>query len=403
VLRIGLTGGIACGKSHVLRRLARAGGRTLDLDTVAHDVIAPGGPGYAEVVEAFGSGVVGPGGAIDRKALGEIVFRDATARSRLNAIVHPRVRAAERAWTERQAEGDVLVVDAALLVETGVHLRFDRLVVVHCAPDVQLRRLRERDGSSEAAARARIEAQMPLREKRRFAHYEVDTSGDFSGTEEATDRLAVELRALLPRPARVVLPEARAAGALVHGPRSGPRGLTPARLLAEIAESGGMELERVASGLRPRPSGPWYLAGEPAGSGPRAESLMAPLVLWALARAGADPPFLAAAAASLARLFHSDAADVADACLMALVLQEAALGGRVPRDVGEKGDGVSALAERWGGAAPTARVRALVKTAAELGGEPAEPGEAGALAGLARGAPVERLSPESRAALAKLR
>ena len=402
MLRIGLTGGIACGKSHVLRRLAGHGCRTLDLDRVAHDAIASGGPGYAEVVLAFGSRVVDAGGAIDRKALGEIVFRDAAARSRLNAIVHPRVWAAERAWTERQEEGDVLVVDAALLVETGVHLRFDRLVVVHCAPDVQLRRLRERDGSSEAAARARIEAQMPLLEKRRFAHYEVDTSGALSETEEAADRLAVQMRALLEHPDPVVVPEARAAGGLVHGPTTGPRGLTPVELLAEIASAGGVEMERIARRLDPPPAGPWYRAGAPPGPGPRAEALMVPLVLWALARAGPDPPFLVAAAASLARLFHDDPATVSDACLFALALQDVARTARVPRDFGMRGGEEWALAERWGGAAPTSRVPALLLSAADHPDEPPAAGEAGAVAGLARGAPVERLSPKARDALSRL-
>jgi dephospho-CoA kinase len=400
VLRIGLTGGIACGKSRVLRRLARHGCRTLDLDTVAHEVIAPGGPAYAEVVEAFGPRVVDAGGAVDRKALGEIVFRDPKERARLNAIVHPRVRAEERAWMARQAEGDVLVVDAALLVEAGFHLRFDRLIVVHCDPAVQLRRLRERDGLSEGAARARIEAQMPLSEKRRFAHYDVDTSETLDDTDRAADRLAGELRALLPRPAAVVLPEERAAGGFVHGPKSGPRRLTPIRLLTEIAEAGGVEMERIARRLEPPPAGPWYRAGAPPGPGPRAEALMVPLVLWALARAGPDPPFLAAAAASVSRLFHSDDADVSDACLYALVLHEVALSGRLPRDLDR--DERWALAERWGGASPTERLPALLRAPAAHPDDPEAVGEAGAFVGLALGAPVERLSPEARDALAKL-
>jgi dephospho-CoA kinase len=354
------------------------------------------------VVAAFGPRVVGPGGAIDRKALGEIVFRDSGERARLNAILHPRVRAEEGAWTSRQAAGDIAIVDAALLVEAGVHLRFDRLVVVHCDPAAQLRRLRERDGLSEAAARARIEAQMPLAEKRRYAHYDVDTSGALADTERAADRLAGELRGLLPRPARVVLPVERAAGGLVHGPGAGPRGLTPVRLLAEIAEAGGVEMERLARRLDTPPAGPWYRAGTSSGTGPRAEAVMLPLVLWALARAGDDPPFLAAAAASLSRLFHSEDSAVSDACLYALVLQEVALSGRLPRDVGPRPDGGSALARRWGGAAPTGRVPALLREAAAHAEHPPTPGEAGAIVGLVRGAPVDRLPPEVRDLLSQL-
>jgi dephospho-CoA kinase len=187
MLAVGLTGGIASGKSRVLGRLATRGLQTLDLDRVAHDLMAPGGAAYADVVAAFGPGILGDGGAIDRQALGARVFADPAARSRLNALVHPRVRDAEGTWRAGLPEGpgEVAVVDAALLVEAGLHLRFDRLVVAHCGEAEQLRRLMARDGLAEDAARARLRAQMPAERKRRFADLEVDTSGRPEDTDAA--------------------------------------------------------------------------------------------------------------------------------------------------------------------------------------------------------------------------
>ena len=149
MLRVGLTGGIACGKSLVLRRLAERGCRTLDLDAVARAVTAPGSEALAEIRAAFGDSVLDASGALDRPALGALVFHDAAARQRLNRIVHPRVRAAEAGWAAgfgaRRVREPCWSPTRALLVESGVHLRFDRLVVVHCTPEQQLR----------AAARAR--------------------------------------------------------------------------------------------------------------------------------------------------------------------------------------------------------------------------------------------------------
>jgi dephospho-CoA kinase len=160
----------------VRERLAARGCRTLDLDQAARDAVAPGSEALAEIVAAFGERVL-KNGALDRKALGALVFADPAARVRLNGIVHPRVRELERRWASAQPKGAVLVTDAALLVETGAHLRFDRLVVVHCEPAVQLARLRARDGLDERSARARIDAQMPVAEKRGFGHFLIDSSG----------------------------------------------------------------------------------------------------------------------------------------------------------------------------------------------------------------------------------
>jgi dephospho-CoA kinase len=217
LLRVGLTGGIASGKSHVLRRLEAAGLATVDLDVVAHAVIAPGGAAFADVVEAFGPSILDRAGAIDRKALGAIVFAAPEARARLDAIVHPRVREqeAEMARAAESSGARVLVTDAALLVETGLHLRFDRLVVTWCPPAAQLARLRARDGIEEAAAQARLRAQMPIGEKRAFAHFVIDTAGTPGDTDAQVAALAPRLLALDPPPP-LRLPEERVASRRVR-------------------------------------------------------------------------------------------------------------------------------------------------------------------------------------------
>ena len=272
--------------------------------------------------------MLGPDGSLDRAALAALVFADAAARARLNAIVHPRVRAEEarRAADVAGAGAALLVTDAALLVEAGAHLRFDRLVVVHCDPGQQLERLRARDGLDEGAARARVLAQMPLAEKRSFAHFEVDTSGSIADTDQAADALARQLDGLAcgrPGPSGIGLDVL--VGGLLHGPETGPRGLSPLALLAAAAEAGGLEMEALAARLTPPAGRPWYRTAGEAEAGAPATSLSVALAAWALRRGGPDPAFLAAAAGSVARLTHTDPAERADACLLALVAQAIAL------------------------------------------------------------------------------
>lgn len=408
MLRVGLTGGIACGKSHVLRRLAAAGLHTLDLDRVAHESMTPGGSAYDEVLKAFGPGILAPDGRVDRKALGALVFADAGARARLNAIVHPKVRLQEARWVRARAgePGAVLVTDAALLVESGVHLRFDRLVVVHCSEAEQLRRLAERDGIDEAAARARIAAQMPVSEKRLFAHFHVDTSGRIEATDLTADGLAATLRELATsRGPRVEVPGERVLGCLLQGPDRGPRGLSPVRLVSVIAEAGGLEMERVAACLEPAPTGPWYRSGRRDEPGPGPETLAGALVAWALARGAHDPEFLVAAAASLARLTHADPAAVAGACLFAVSLQDVVTSGGIPEDLAERVGGWAPLAERWGGAPSSLALAPVVRAALRHGSSVAaaredcrlgggEPALAAALVGAAAGV-TEAQAPRS--------
>jgi dephospho-CoA kinase len=327
-LHVGLTGGIACGKSQVLRRLASVGLRTLDLDVVAHEVMAPGGPAYDEVVEAFGRAILSRDGAIDRKALGARVFRDEAARRRLNAIVHPWVWREEArrvaAWSEEP--GAAAVTDAALLVESGLHLRFDRLVVVHCRPEVQLARLMARDGIDEGAARARLGAQMPVEEKRRFAHFEVATDASLEETLRQADALATALRGLSGRPRRpFTLSRTAALGSLTHGPGRGPRGLDPPMALRDIARAGGIEMERLRSLLSPEAPAPWYRAALESEEAPPPAALAGALALWQMARGSDDEDALLAALASVARLTHRSAEAIGNACVLGLATLAAAL------------------------------------------------------------------------------
>jgi len=400
VLRVGLTGGIASGKSVVVRRLAARGLATMDLDVVAHAVTAPGGSAYDAVVAAFGRGLLRPDGSIDRDELGRVVFADAEARARLNAIVHPAVRAEEAARAARlRAAGErVAVSDAALLVEAGAHLRFDRLVVVHCPAKTQVRRLMARDRLTEAAARARIEAQLASAEKRRYAHFTIDTSGTLPETERAASRLADRLLAVAaePRPEGRVRPE-RVRGALVHGGSRGPRGLLPRTLLDDAVAAGGIELGRLAERLDPPSSGPWYEAARPSEGAPWPEALAAALALWAGAR-GADEDWLDGAAASLARLTHRDDASIAAACVAARAAR-AVLAGEAVGKVEARLAAWDGPARRWGGVSAPRRIAEAVGAVVRHGADAAaaraaaraaaaDETFAGALAGLVAGAPA---------------
>lgn len=181
---IGLTGGIATGKSTVSGMLRELGAPVVDADDMARRVVEPGTPALAEIAARFGDDVLTPDGQLDRKRLGEIVFDDAEARRALNAITHPRIAAASQAEIARLAAAgaSVVIYDAALLVENKLHLTMAGLIVVTVPEDVQLARLRARDGLDEAAARARIAAQLPLADKRVVATWVIDNAGSFDDT-----------------------------------------------------------------------------------------------------------------------------------------------------------------------------------------------------------------------------
>ena len=189
MLKIGLTGGIACGKSFVLNEFRQLGVHCIDADDVAHQVILPGEPAYRDIVEHFGTGILGDDSAIDRTKLGTAVFGDEGQRQRLNGIVHPRIhqeldRRLARLQQEAGSEPALAMVDAALMVETGSYRKYDCVVVVSCRPEQQLERLLGRGGLTREEAQARIDSQMPIEEKVRFADFVIDNSGDRGRTRD---------------------------------------------------------------------------------------------------------------------------------------------------------------------------------------------------------------------------
>jgi dephospho-CoA kinase len=177
MLRVGLTGGIGAGKGEVARRLASYGALVIDADQLAREVVAPGTPGLAEIVEAFGAGVLLPDGSLDRQLLGEIVFSDAALRSRLNAIVHPRVAERMREIEKAAGEPDVIVHEIPLLVESGLAGTFDVVVVVDAPPKAQVERLASARGMTRSQALARMSAQATREERLAAATLVVDNSG----------------------------------------------------------------------------------------------------------------------------------------------------------------------------------------------------------------------------------
>ncbi len=186
VLKVGLTGGIATGKSTVARIFTSLGAVVLDADEIAHLLVEKGAPAYEQVAGTFGTGVLRADGSVDRSALGRIIFSDPAERARLEAILHPLIREEEAARIARLAasgQGRIIVTNAALLIETGAYRDYHRVVVVHCTLEAQVDRILRRDGLSEPEARSRIAAQMEAREKIKVAHYAIDTTPGFAATE----------------------------------------------------------------------------------------------------------------------------------------------------------------------------------------------------------------------------
>jgi len=183
---VGLTGGIASGKSTVADFFRRLGAAVVDADQVARDVVAAGSEGFDAVIGAFGADMVAPDGTLDRAKLGKLVFEDAEARKRLNAITHPRIAAESRRRIaeEQQSDAPYVVYEAALLVENGMAEAFRPLVVVAVAPERQVARLMARDGSTAEQAQKRIDAQLPLEEKLALADHVIRNDGALPETEQ---------------------------------------------------------------------------------------------------------------------------------------------------------------------------------------------------------------------------
>ena len=186
-LLVGLTGSIATGKSTVSRMFAHLGARVIDADLLAREVVMPGQAAHARIVEEFGRQVVHEDGSLDRKALGAVVFADAAKRKRLEEITHPAIGLRQQrilSLLDEEAFEGVVIWDAALLFEGGGVAKMDRVVLVYADPETERRRLMERDGLSDADARARIGSQMPVAEKAKLADHVIDNSG----TREETER-----------------------------------------------------------------------------------------------------------------------------------------------------------------------------------------------------------------------
>lgn len=197
MLRVGLTGGIGSGKSEVARRLAAHGAVVIDADDLAREVVAPGTEGLAAVVEEFGDSVLTRDGALDRAALARVVFADPDARRRLEAIVHPRVRARAAELEAAAVEADptaVVVHDIPLLVETGQAERFDVVIVVDVPEEVQVERLVRARGMTPEEARSRIAAQASRQARLAAATIVIDNSGDLAELDEKVRQVWEELR-----------------------------------------------------------------------------------------------------------------------------------------------------------------------------------------------------------------
>lgn len=194
---IGLTGGIASGKSTVSRMLRDLGAPVIDADQVAREVVQPGQPALAEITAAFGPGVLQPDGTLDRKALGARVFADPAERARLNAITHPRIAAAVQARLEelRRAGAAIAIYEAALIVENKLHQGLDGLIVVAVDEETQIERTVRRDELTREQALARIRAQAPLGDKVAVADWVIDTSGIVPETRRKVERVWEEIRA----------------------------------------------------------------------------------------------------------------------------------------------------------------------------------------------------------------
>ena len=185
MLKVGLTGGLACGKSFVGEALAGYGCLIIQADEIGHAVMAVGGEAYQPVVQEFGREILTGDGAIDRRALAARAFADPERLARLNALVHPAVIRRENeaiaAFGAAHPDG-IAVVEAAILIETGSYSRFDRLILVTCAEEQQVERALRREGALESDVRARISRQMPLAKKRKYADFVIDTSGEKEDT-----------------------------------------------------------------------------------------------------------------------------------------------------------------------------------------------------------------------------
>jgi dephospho-CoA kinase len=199
MLTAGLTGGMACGKSFVARAFAELGCHIIEADELGHEVMLRGGDAYKDIVEAFGPAIVHPQGEIDRALLAARVFDSPADLERLNAIIHPAVRASARRRMDALAVSDphgIVIYVAAILIESGHYREVDKIIVVACPREQQIQRSLERPGATMAGVLSRLDRQMPLEEKRAYADYLIDTGGTKDETLRQTEVVYRDLRRL---------------------------------------------------------------------------------------------------------------------------------------------------------------------------------------------------------------
>ncbi len=199
MLLVGLTGGLASGKSHVGHHLERLGCLLVQADVLGHEALMPGGDAFDPVVREFGGSILGEDGRINRRRLAAMVFEQPDRLAILNQIVHPAVRQRTRAILDdfaAQHPDGIAVVEAAILIETGTYKNYDRLIVVTCSEEQQIVRAMNRDGITRDEALARLRMQLPLQEKLKFANYVIDTSGPAANTEAQTRTVFEALRSI---------------------------------------------------------------------------------------------------------------------------------------------------------------------------------------------------------------
>jgi len=197
VLEVGLTGGMASGKSTVGAELVRLGCHLLKADELGHLLLTPGAACYEPVIAAFGRGIVDLAGRIDRRRLAAIVFGEPGMLEKLNSIVHPAVFRYEAQWLREIEAGDaaaIAVVEAAILIETGNYKNFDKLIVTYCPEEQMIARAVARNGIPAEEARRRLAKQLPIEEKKKYADFVIDTSGSLESTLEQTRAVYAALR-----------------------------------------------------------------------------------------------------------------------------------------------------------------------------------------------------------------
>lgn len=199
MLLVGLTGGLASGKSFVGQTLASLGCLLVKADEIGHQVLMPGGEAYQPAIDEFGNGILNDDGTVDRRKLADKVFENPARLARLNALVHPSVRIRTRALIDefeaREPHG-IAVVEAAILIETGSYKNYQRLIVAICTEEQQIERAMSRDHITREQALARLRRQLPLAEKVKFADYIIDTSGPKPDTAAQTRAVYEQLRSL---------------------------------------------------------------------------------------------------------------------------------------------------------------------------------------------------------------